>query len=98
MASEEAQVAGLCLSLSFRLQIGQFDTGMEGITPCAVALKLHLYHLRGSLAPLCNSRKAYILSRTGRREYYGPNKASHSGEQRWTFLKKESASPVLMKI
>jgi hypothetical protein len=44
MASEEAQVTGLCLSLSFRLQIGQFDAGMEGITPCAVALKLHLKH------------------------------------------------------
>ena len=47
MASEKAQVAGLFLRMSFRLQIGQFDAGMEGITPCAVALKLHVYHLQG---------------------------------------------------
>src|ERR1700730_5464880 len=44
MAPEQAQVAGLFLSLNFRLQIGQFDAGMEGITPCSVALKRHLKH------------------------------------------------------
>ncbi len=62
MASKQTQVAGLFSNLSFRLQIGQFDAGMEGITACAVALKLHLCHLQGSLVLLRNSRRAYILS------------------------------------
>jgi hypothetical protein len=40
-AAKQAQVTGLSLSLRFRLQISQFDAGMEGITPCTMALRLH---------------------------------------------------------
>ena len=52
MASKQAQVAGLFSNQSLRLQIGQFDAGMEGITACAGALKTHLKHPFGSLALL----------------------------------------------
>lgn len=36
MASEKTEVARVFPRLNFRLQIGQFDAGMEGITPCTV--------------------------------------------------------------
>jgi hypothetical protein len=48
VASKQAQGAGLFSNQSLRLQIGQFDARMEGITACAVALKLHLKHPFGS--------------------------------------------------
>ncbi len=40
MASKQAQVAGLCLERALRLQVGQLDTGHEGITPCAMGFVL----------------------------------------------------------
>jgi hypothetical protein len=44
MASKKAEVAGSPCNLSFQSHIGQFDVGLEGITTCTVALKLHLSH------------------------------------------------------
>jgi len=55
MTSKQAQVAGSFPNLSLRRYIGQFDVGLEGITARAVAFKLHLFHLRGSLALLRNA-------------------------------------------
>ena len=40
MASKKAQFAGLFPSLSFRLQLSQFDAGYERITACAWTLGL----------------------------------------------------------
>src|SRR6266513_2801047 len=49
MASKNTEVAGSPFNRSFRLHIGQFDVGLEGITTCTVALKLHLSHHPRSL-------------------------------------------------
>jgi hypothetical protein len=54
-ASEQAEVGCLFLSLSFRLQIGKFDAGTDGITSCSVALKRHLKLPPGSFAQAPNS-------------------------------------------
>ena len=42
MASKEAEVACSLCNLSFRLHIGQFDVGFEGISTRTVAVKVHL--------------------------------------------------------
>jgi len=52
VASKQAQVAGLFSSQNLRLQIGQFDAGMEGITARAVAFKMHSRPPFGILALL----------------------------------------------
>ena len=52
VASKKAEVAGSPCGPSFRLHIGQFAVGLEGITTCAVALKLHLLYLPGNFEVL----------------------------------------------
>src|SRR5258708_30454610 len=71
MASEQAQVAGLFLSLSFRLQIGQFDAGMEGIPPCSVALKGHFETSPRKLAQVPNSIAARWCDLARSHQLYG---------------------------
>ena len=51
MASEKTEVARAFPGLRFRLQIGQFDARMEGITPCAVWPNLQWKPPQGSRAP-----------------------------------------------
>src|SRR5258708_5399559 len=84
MASEQAQVAGLFLSLSFRLQIGQFDAGMQGITPCSVVLKRHLKHPQGSLRrfPILLLRRGAIWrDRLSHTEYGREHLEDHAAVQ-----------------